>query len=299
MFKPMLATNDQIDLDEIPYPQMASIKLDGIRCIFKQGKMLSRKFKEIQNKQLQKKFEFLKKWSKDNPNRVLDGELYTHDIPFPELSGIVRQKDCDPKGIRYHIFDLYSTEKQFPFIERNNQLNSFTDMFFGQPIHPVQQWMVSSPNEVRKLYKEVLNKGYEGLMLKNPEGKYKCGRTTVRENLMYKVKPYQTFDRVILGIVQATEVNKDAPKKKNELGRSVTSKKKGDRHLIPKACSFTVPFGQHKLDVSIALSDSYKKYIWENQEKYLGKYIEFKGLMIGAKDLPRHPVFLRFREDKD
>ena len=42
----------------------------------------------------------------------------------------------------------------------------------------------------------------------------------------------------------------------------------------------------------------FRKEIWENQKKYIGKTIEFKGMLVGAKDLIRHPVFLRFRSDK-
>jgi len=26
--------------------------------------------------------------------------------------------------------------------------------------------------------------------------------------------------------------------------------------------------------------------------------IEYKGMLVGAKDVPRHPVMIRFREDK-
>jgi len=41
-----------------------------------------------------------------------------------------------------------------------------------------------------------------------------------------------------------------------------------------------------------------KKEVWKNKESYIGRYIEYKGLMVGAKDLPRHPVYLRMRDDK-
>ena len=36
-FKPILTSNDQPDLEKIQYPLLASTKLDGIRCIFKNG----------------------------------------------------------------------------------------------------------------------------------------------------------------------------------------------------------------------------------------------------------------------
>lgn len=52
-------------------------------------------------------------------------------------------------------------------------------------------------------------------------------------------------------------------------------------------------------NASIAMTNEEKKEVWENKEKYIGKYIEYKGMLVGAKDLPRHPIFIRFREDKD
>ena len=52
-FKPMLAPIESVNLDEVNYPIFASYKLDGIRCLFIKGEMLSRSLKQIQNKQLQ------------------------------------------------------------------------------------------------------------------------------------------------------------------------------------------------------------------------------------------------------
>jgi hypothetical protein len=37
--------------------------------------------------------------------------------------------------------------------------------------------------------------------------------------------------------------------------------------------------------------------IWNNRDKYIGKMIEYKGLEVGAKNVPRHAVFVRFRDD--
>ena len=38
-FKPQLCPNEQIDLGTIKYPLLASFKLDGIRCIVKDGEL--------------------------------------------------------------------------------------------------------------------------------------------------------------------------------------------------------------------------------------------------------------------
>ena len=90
----------------------------------------------------------------------------------------------------------------------------------------------------------------------------------------------------------------NAEKKVNELGRSVTSKKIGDRIPIEMAAGFVVKFNSLPLTVTIALPHDERISIWANRDSFIGKMIEYKGMLVGAKDLPRHPVFLRFRDDK-
>jgi hypothetical protein len=125
-------------------------------------------------------------------------------------------------------------------------------------------------------------------------GLYKFGRSTVNEASCYKVKPYIEKSAIIKGVVQATRVDVNAEKTINELGRSVTSKKKDDRILIEKAAAFTVDYNGIDLKVVIAASDIEKEDIWENKEKYIGCEVLFKSMDVGAKDLPRHPVTIRW-----
>lgn len=115
---------------------------------------------------------------------------------------------------------------------------------------------------------------------------------------MLKVKPFETFDARIIDVVQSTQVDPEAEKKVNELGRSVTSRKKDDRVFIEKAAAFLVKYGNHEVKVSLAMTDEEKKSVWCNKDDYIGKMIEYKGMLIGSKDVPRHPVFVRFRDDR-
>ena len=47
------------------------------------------------------------------------------------------------------------------------------------------------------------------------------------------------------------------------------------------------------------MTDEEKEEVWKNKESYIGRYIQYKGMLVGAKDVPRHPTFERFRNDKD
>ena len=95
-FEPFLAPNKvlgkNIDIDDIRGEFFVSPKLDGIRCIFKDGEMLSRALKPIPNIQLHEKFAHLKEWSKEH-SRVLDGEIYDHTATFQEITSYVMTQE--------------------------------------------------------------------------------------------------------------------------------------------------------------------------------------------------------------
>jgi DNA ligase-1 len=299
MFKPMLAPNEKVDLKSLTFPLVASYKFDGIRAIFMNGEMYSRSLKQLPNAQLHVRFDTLKKYSKEH-NVILDGELWSKSVPFNVLSGIIRQLDCElPDDLNFYCFDMVTDENfDEQFSCRVNDID-IAKLGLIAHVRQVDQWSVFNAEEVENLFQNALGNGFEGLILRNPTSRYKCGRGTIKENLIFKVKPFETFDAEIIGVIQATEVDPNAEKKINELGRSVTSKKKDDRILIEKASAFVVKYHGLDLKVTLAMSDEEKEEVWKNKNKYLGRMIEYKGMLVGSKDLPRHPVFIRFRDDKE
>jgi DNA ligase-1 len=301
-FAPILAPNEEIDLSTLKYPLLASKKLDGIRCLIYKGQILSRSLKQIQNKQLRARLESLRLFS-EKMDLIFDGEIYSPYLTFQQITHFVMTQDLGneklPEHIKFYCFDLIDNGMLTDcyFEARLDQAHEYIKKFsFAET---VKHHVVNNEEEVNKLFEFALNDMCDGLILRDPKGKYKFGRGTVKEGLIYKVKPFRTFDSKIKGVIQATKVRKDAKKTINELGRSVTSKKKNDRVLIEKASAFSVEYEGKPLKVVLACSDKEKEAIWASKEKYIGKWIEYKGMLVGAKDVPRHPVFLRFRIDKD
>ena len=288
--------------------------MDGIRCIFYKGQILSRSLKQIQNKQLREKFEPIRVWTEKTGN-VIDGEIYDPKLSFQEIASYVMTEDLTdqktikkngcileiPETLNYYAFDfLYGGQSQHSFFERLKALADVIIEIKSMYIHPVFHEVVNSEVDVLKHFEWAVKEGYEGLILRNPNSPYKFGRGTIKEGIIFKVKPFVTFDAKITGVEQSTEVNEDAEKKTNELGRSVTSKKKDDRHLIEKASAFWVDYEGKPLKVVLAMTDPEKVAVWANRASLIGKIIEYKGMKIGMKDggVPRHPVMIRYREDK-
>lgn len=312
IFKPLLAPNDQPNLYELKYPLLASYKLDGVRCIFYKGKILSRSLKEIPNKQLKEKFEPIRKYTEDTQT-ILDGEIYSPNLLFQDIISFVMTEDFEdkktvkkfgrvlpiPEDLKFYIFDsVVDDDINVRFQIRQEKARKSKD-WFPDLIEPVEHKFVNDKEDVEKYFEEALRDGYEGLILRDPKAGYKFGRATLKEKIIYKVKPYVTFDAKITGVVQSTEVDPNAEKKINELGRSVTSKKKNDRIAIEKASAFYVDYQGKELKVCLAMTDEEKQEVWKNRDSYIGNWIEFKGMIVGMKDLPRHPIMTRFREDKN
>jgi DNA ligase-1 len=296
----MLAPNEKTNLDEIKYPLLASIKLDGIRCVLKTGNIFSRSLKNIQCEQLRAKFEALRQYAHLN-NCILDGEIYSPDLTFQQITHFVMTQDLQgeaiPDDLNFYCFDRVQDENYNEyFIDRIKRLETVR----CPGIVHVAQTLVSSKEEVLALFDKAIAGGKEGLILRDPMSRYKCGRGTIKEGLIYKVKPWVTYDSIVTGVDQATAVNEGAEKKTNELGRSVTSKKIGDRHVIDQAANFFVLHNGQELKVSLSsMTHEERDETWANRDSLIGKTIEYKGMEVGMKDLPRHPVFIRYREDKD
>ena len=125
---------------KINFPAAGQRKYDGIRCMthLENGQIVmeSRKGTKFENfdKMRTELFEFLKKL----PDTVyLDGELYSYDVPFEVVSGLVRLSTKkatetninDINKLIYIIYDFVDiSEEGLPFDERMHLL----DGFFGK-----------------------------------------------------------------------------------------------------------------------------------------------------------------------
>lgn len=313
VFKPLLAPNTQPELENLVYPKLASFKIDGVRGIFTIGRFVSRSFKDIQNKQLREKFNSLIEYTKIN-NVIIDGEIYDDTLTFQEIITHTMTQDFeDPKTIKkfgkilqipdsmkFHIFDtVIDNDFSKPFKDR---LQDAYDIHikFKDITEFVEHKIVEDYKNVYELFDYAVKNGMEGLMLRSFNGKYKNGRATEKEDIIHKVKPYKTYDAKIISVSQGTVVKEGVAKEKDEFGHSKTSIKKDDRELSDMAKDFTVLYEGKELKVSLSsLTHDERKEIWLNKASYINKYIEYKGMDVGAKDLPRHPVFIRFREDRN
>lgn len=296
-FKPLLFPSDSGDLDlkDLTYPLFVSEKRDGIRCLVMPDGIRTRSLKDVPNKQIHEKWSHLVDYCKAN-DLVLDGEFDDEKATFQEVTSMTMSKDKElTSSFNIYLFDVINTLERQPFFERI-VLAERLAIRFGLKIvvqHKCQDWV-----ESQKVFDMYVSNGGEGIILRTINGPYKFGRATINENIGYKKKAWLTFDGKIVDVIEKTMVDPSAEKKINELGYSETSRKKDDRLSAETAGAFVVDWHGTEQRVALAMTDEEAKQLWIDRHKYVGKFIEFKGMLVGSKDRVRHPVMVRFRDDK-
>jgi ATP-dependent DNA ligase len=99
----MLAPNATPNLEELSYPILASVKLDGIRGIIKNGEMLTRKmesFKPMMIRRFQKIIELALELGV-----VFDFEVWSPDLSFTQISSAVSSQTLCNR-LKLYIFDV-------------------------------------------------------------------------------------------------------------------------------------------------------------------------------------------------
>lgn len=201
--KPMLAQqSDKCSPNVFEKEWYCSRKLDGTRCLlyYKDGEIYSasRGGKDYDvSSTLIRKNPILIKWFKENPDLLLDGELYAHGIPLQRISGITRLKTWEERCeiLEYWIYDIVSSE---PFEERYKELMNLQELLEdGSKVTVIDHYKTSGYLKIKKLHDQFVSEGFEGLVMRNPKKEYGIGK---RSSLyMIKEKSYQDSEFKIIG----------------------------------------------------------------------------------------------------
>lgn len=289
--KPLLAC--PFDPSKAKFPYIATPKIDGIRFVMVDGVALSRSFKPIRNLYIQDVLSNLL------PNGV-DGELTVGDTFQSSTSGIM-SIEGEPD---FHCWLFDWLKEDWDTIPGfSSRITALTGEMNYRGIEEFQWRVLNGPTipdheELEVYERETLELGYEGVMLRDPDGTYKFGRSTVRENILLKVKRFQDGEATLLRIDEKM-INGNAPEI-NELGYQKRAHCLDGMIPAGTAGSLYVR-DENGLEFSIGsgLNDELRATLWANPENYIGKLVKYKFFAHGVKDLPRHPVFLGFRDPDD
>lgn len=288
--KPMLATD--ADLEKLRFPLLASAKLDGFRAIVQGGVVLSRSLKPIPNAYVQSAFKHLEH---------LDGELVVGDPTakdcFRQTSSHVTSHDKTDFDLRYYVFDHVRNPNeryQNRLVQANNRAKVTQN---NCSVITLPQHVITCLPTLLALEEKMLDQGYEGLILRDPDAPYKFGRSTMKEGYLLKLKRFVDAEAVVIGFEERMHNGNEATT--NELGRTKRSSHQSGKTGRGDLGAITVRFGEIEFNIGTGFTDSERAEIWDNQDRYLNRLAKFKYFPVGVKDAPRHPVFLGWRDASD
>ena len=288
-FKPMLSASlDGIPLDSLRYPLLASPKLDGVRCIVWEGVAYSRNAKMIRNR-------FVQRWAENKHN--LDGELIVGDPADPHCLNNTQSGVMSYQGepdFNFFLFDCIQGEWGQGFRDRLDAVQG--EMKNEDRIELVPHYQVVDQDTLVWHEESFLNEGYEGIMLRDPLGPYKHGRSTIREGYLMKLKRFQDGEAIVTaleeGSVNQNELQRD------ELGRA--KRTKHQENLSPSGMVGTIlardsVWGNLRVAPG-TMTHTERKFYLENPAFIVGKTIHWRSFGYGVKDKPRFPRYYGIRE---
>jgi len=299
--RPLLAARvEDNDLNTLKFPVGITSKVDGIRCLKIDGHAVSRTFKPIPNNHIRTSIE---EFVPDG----MDMEITVPEYPkgnFQETSGnVMREDSINP--FKVWIIDYVTDSLTEPYQRRIQKAVDYaTEHWKKVPF----KWEVLTPvtakdkNGLDELESQALEEGFEGVMIRDLNGRYKCGRSTFSDQILIKVKRFVDAEAVVRGIEclyhNGNEAQKDA------FGRTKRSTAQ-DNLVAMDTMGKLVVEGHggdfHGVDFSIGtgFTQEQRDQIWKDRVKLVGHLCKFKYFGQGVDKRPRFPTFIGWRHPDD
>ena len=265
---PMLAHEYQKRGKGFPFPCYTQPKLDGTRAVGMPGKgLFSRLRKSFPHME-----HILYELAMLPADLTLDGELYTNELTFQEIVGLVKKetlKEGDATKqlkIKYHVYDIIETTQ--PYEERMLHLTTLLTTHRFQYICLVPTQRCGSEVEMKSQHNVFVSEGYEGIMLRSSHGLYKHSRSTD----LLKYKEFFDAEYEVVGFKEGEGQEKGCVlwMCKTEEGKTFHCRPRGTR--------------EDRME------------LFQNGGDYVGKMLTVRYQELTDDGLPRFPVGIAFRD---
>ncbi len=241
------------DLDEY----LVSEKLDGVRARFDGKNLISRQGNIIR----------APKWFLENfPNTELDGELWIARGHFEETCSIVQKEipqDDEWQKVKLMLFDLPKNPNAF--LMRYKEMQKLVSSANNKHLQLIEQFEISSHEELIKHLKLITKNGGEGLMLHRKNSFYQA----IRSDDILKLKTFEDAEAIVISIIPGKG------RLQNKMGAILVENDEGLRFKIGGG-----------------FSDEQRK-----NPPRIGTKITYKFFGKTKNNKPRFPSFLRIRKD--
>ena len=291
VFECMLAHDGANHESKITGKKLVEPKLDGVRCLTVIDYESRTVTQYTRNGKVLENFTHITEYlagfmDEFGRSMVLDGEVVSRS--FQDLMKQVHRKDnVKAQDARLVLFDclplvefkqgqsVMGLKRRREFLK--NWQNIFRDSGFIE-IVPQREFdldVLTDEIEFKDYNREMVDAGYEGIMIKDPNSKYECRRSSH----WLKQKPYIEVSLTITDIEEGTGRNQ------GRLGAVVCKGRDDGRDIL--------------VNVGSGFSDHDRQEYWQARDSLPGQIIEVRADAIsqnqdGSYSL-RFPRFLRFR----
>jgi DNA ligase-1 len=203
----------------------------------------------------------------------------------------------------FHVFDYIMSG---PFKDRLAKARDFV----GEDFRPktglvmVPHSHIGAPGLLAKIEQQWVDDGFEGVMLRDPVGPYKFGRSTAKEGYLLKMKRFEDHEATVVGVVEQMRNENEATK--DALGRTKRSTAKagkvGKDTLGAFRVKASIPYGVGmrgfrivEFEIGSGMNDAQRAEFWKSPP--IGALVTFKCQGFTPDGLPRFPIFKGIRQD--
>lgn len=187
---PMLAHKFKDRKGKVDFPVYVQPKLNGMRMLFDGKQGWSRGNKEIIPEVIQH-LQF------DVGGCILDGELMLpNNVLLQESMKAIKKfrPELSPE-LLYHVYDIV---EDADFATRNDLIKRLMPLFPPNVVY-VQSYLCHNEADVMKYHKMFTKAGYEGTMIRDPNGEYEIGK---RSYSLLKLKDFVDAEYKIVEVIE-------------------------------------------------------------------------------------------------
>lgn len=276
------------------FPLLASFKLDGIRGINRfipniGCKLVSRSDISLPSAFAQRVFGV-------GEYCDMDGEL----IAQPERFGNIYKDSFSAvmthgaeNQLKWYVFDIVRNDP-LKFGDRIDLLHKRYANVGDENWELIEQKWIHTWDELLEYENKALDLGYEGLILRHPDGPYKFGRSTLKQFWMAKMVRIAIEEVEITGFYEGLHNGNEAIVD----SRGYTTRSSHQEFMVGKGLvgGFNVRDVKHGWEFKIGVADGLdiatREKIWKGEIPVIGKISRYKYKPYGMDAVPRHPVLL-------
>jgi DNA ligase-1 len=293
--KPMLAVD--ADMSKVSYPIMCFPKIDGVRGMVRDGKLLGRSLKQHKNLYANHCFGRIQLDGLDG-ELAIAGQSRSASLCRDTTSAVNRIKE--QPDLTFHCFDYLTPETvNCSYLERYGYLRNVVERL-PCSVQLIPYVLCFTEEAVMALYAQYIEEGYEGVVLRDPEAIHKNGRSTRTQAGYLRIKPTGDAEGIVVGFDEAMTNNNEQTL--NELGQHVRSSHKANKVGSGKIGALwlePIEGGERFKIGAGCMTHEDREYYFRYPGLLKGKIAKYKFFDHGAKDALRHGRFFCFRAESD